>query len=105
MTSAPLMFMVASMRSLAIMRRFAPVVYDVTHSLQLPGAAGEDVARAVKRASPPALVIVMSGGLAPDDVSVIEGPAVDAALPKPVDLGRLSRAIGDAVARSRTAAI
>jgi len=77
----------------------------VLTDLQLPGAAGEDVARAAKGLSPPALVIVMSGALAPDDVSVIEGPAVDAALPKPVDLGRLSRAIGDAVARSRTAAI
>jgi CheY-like chemotaxis protein len=81
--------------------RFDLVLTD----LQLPGAAGEDVARAAKGVSPPALVILMSGGLAPDDVSVIEGPVVDAALPKPVDLGRLSRAIGDVVARSRTAAI
>ena len=81
--------------------RFDLVLTD----LQLPGAAGEDVARAAKGVSPPALVILMSGGLAPDDVSGVEGPAVDAALPKPVDLGRLSRVIGDVVARSRTAAI
>jgi DNA-binding response OmpR family regulator len=81
--------------------RFDLVLTD----LQLPGAAGEDVARVAKAVLPPALVIVMSGGLAPDDVSGVEGPAVDAALPKPVDLGRLSRAIGDVVARSRTAAI
>lgn len=81
--------------------RFDLVLTD----LQLPGAAGEDVARAAKSVSPPALVILMSGGLAPDDVSGVEGPAVDAALPKPVDLGRLSRVIGDVVARSRTAAI
>ena len=32
--------LVVDMRSLAIMRRFAPVVFDVTHSLQLPGALG-----------------------------------------------------------------
>ena len=28
------------MRSLAIMREFAPVVFDATHSVQLPSAAG-----------------------------------------------------------------
>ena len=81
--------------------RFDLVLTD----LQLPGAAGEDVARAAKAASPPAVVILMSGGLAPEDVPVLEGPAIDAALPKPVDLGRLSRAIAEAIFRSRTAAI
>jgi 2-dehydro-3-deoxyphosphooctonate aldolase (KDO 8-P synthase) len=35
---------VVDMRSLAIMRRFAPVVFDATHSVQLPsaGAANGD---------------------------------------------------------------
>ncbi|MGH9488668.1 MAG: 3-deoxy-8-phosphooctulonate synthase [Terriglobales bacterium] len=34
--------LVVDMRSLAILRGFAvPVIFDVTHSLQLPGAAGE----------------------------------------------------------------
>ena len=32
--------LVVDMRSLAIMRRFAPVVFDATHSLQLPGGLG-----------------------------------------------------------------
>ena len=32
--------LVVDLRSLAIMRRFAPVVFDVTHSLQLPGGLG-----------------------------------------------------------------
>lgn len=32
--------LVVDMRSLPIMRRFAPVVFDVTHSVQMPGAAG-----------------------------------------------------------------
>ncbi len=32
--------LIVDMRSLAIMRRFAPVVLDVTHSLQLPGGLG-----------------------------------------------------------------
>ncbi|MCU0302567.1 MAG: 3-deoxy-8-phosphooctulonate synthase [Thermoanaerobaculales bacterium] len=32
--------LVVDMRSLPVMRRFAPVVFDVTHSLQLPGGLG-----------------------------------------------------------------
>jgi 2-dehydro-3-deoxyphosphooctonate aldolase (KDO 8-P synthase) len=35
--------LVVDMRSLAIMRKFAPVVFDATHSVQLPSASeGED---------------------------------------------------------------
>jgi len=34
--------LVVDMRSLAIMRRFAPVVFDATHSVQLPSAGGSD---------------------------------------------------------------
>ncbi len=32
--------LVVDMRSLKIMRKFAPVVFDATHSVQMPGAAG-----------------------------------------------------------------
>ncbi|KAA6227845.1 3-deoxy-8-phosphooctulonate synthase [Campylobacter sp. LR291e] len=32
--------LVVDMRSLVIMREFAPVVFDATHSVQMPGAAG-----------------------------------------------------------------
>jgi 2-dehydro-3-deoxyphosphooctonate aldolase (KDO 8-P synthase) len=32
--------LVVDMRSLAIMREFAPVVFDATHSVQMPGGAG-----------------------------------------------------------------
>jgi 2-dehydro-3-deoxyphosphooctonate aldolase (KDO 8-P synthase) len=32
--------LVVDMRAMPIMRRFAPVVFDVTHSVQMPGAAG-----------------------------------------------------------------
>ena len=28
------------MRSLPVMRQFAPVLFDVTHSVQMPGGAG-----------------------------------------------------------------
>ena len=34
--------LVVDMRSLAIMRKFAPVVFDATHSVQLPSAAHGD---------------------------------------------------------------
>ena len=33
--------LVVDMRSLPIMRKFAPVVFDATHSVQLPSASGE----------------------------------------------------------------
>jgi 2-dehydro-3-deoxyphosphooctonate aldolase (KDO 8-P synthase) len=33
--------LVVDMRSLAIMRKFAPVVFDATHSVQLPSAQGD----------------------------------------------------------------
>jgi 2-dehydro-3-deoxyphosphooctonate aldolase (KDO 8-P synthase) len=32
--------LVVDMRSLPIMRRFAPVIFDITHSVQMPGGAG-----------------------------------------------------------------
>jgi len=32
--------LVVDMRSLPIMRQFAPVVFDVTHSVQMPGGMG-----------------------------------------------------------------
>ncbi len=38
--------LVVDLRALAIMRRFAPVVFDVTHSLQLPGGLGTATAGA-----------------------------------------------------------
>jgi 2-dehydro-3-deoxyphosphooctonate aldolase (KDO 8-P synthase) len=38
--------LVVDMRSLPIIRRFAPVIFDVTHSLQLPGGLGHATAGA-----------------------------------------------------------
>ena len=32
--------LVVDMRSLVIMKEFAPVIFDATHSVQMPGAAG-----------------------------------------------------------------
>jgi 2-dehydro-3-deoxyphosphooctonate aldolase (KDO 8-P synthase) len=45
--------LVVDMRSLAIMRKFAPVVFDATHSVQLPSAAhGDDDTPAVSGGQP-----------------------------------------------------
>ena len=45
--------LVVDMRSLAIMRKFAPVVFDATHSVQLPSASGgEDGAAATSGGQP-----------------------------------------------------
>src|SRR2546421_548021 len=45
--------LVVDMRSLAIMRDFAPVVFDATHSVQLP-SAGAGEARVSQSATPAA---------------------------------------------------
>src|SRR5207247_1520803 len=44
--------LVVDMRSLAIMREFAPVVFDATHSVQLPSAAKGDGKDAVSGGQP-----------------------------------------------------
>jgi 2-dehydro-3-deoxyphosphooctonate aldolase (KDO 8-P synthase) len=44
--------LVVDMRSLSIMRKFAPVVFDATHSVQLPSAQGEDRGPAVSGGQP-----------------------------------------------------
>jgi 2-dehydro-3-deoxyphosphooctonate aldolase (KDO 8-P synthase) len=44
--------LVVDMRSLAIMRRFAPVVFDATHSVQLPSSQSSDGGPAVSGGQP-----------------------------------------------------
>ena len=44
--------LVVDMRSLAIMRRFAPVVFDATHSVQLPSSQSEGSGPAVSGGQP-----------------------------------------------------
>jgi 2-dehydro-3-deoxyphosphooctonate aldolase (KDO 8-P synthase) len=44
--------LVVDMRSLAIMRKFAPVVFDATHSVQLPSSEGHDGGPAVSGGQP-----------------------------------------------------
>src|SRR5260370_38265015 len=44
--------LVVDMRSLAIMRKFAPVVFDATHSVQLPSSQSEGDGPAVSGGQP-----------------------------------------------------
>jgi 2-dehydro-3-deoxyphosphooctonate aldolase (KDO 8-P synthase) len=44
--------LVVDMRSLSIMRQFAPVVFDATHSVQLPSAQADDKSPAVSGGQP-----------------------------------------------------
>jgi 2-dehydro-3-deoxyphosphooctonate aldolase (KDO 8-P synthase) len=44
--------LVVDMRSLSIMRKFAPVVFDATHSVQLPSAQADDRGPAVSGGQP-----------------------------------------------------
>ena len=44
--------LVVDMRSLSIMRQFAPVVFDATHSVQLPSALADDKSPAVSGGQP-----------------------------------------------------
>jgi 2-dehydro-3-deoxyphosphooctonate aldolase (KDO 8-P synthase) len=44
--------LVVDMRSLSIMRKFAPVVFDATHSVQLPSAQADDKTPAVSGGQP-----------------------------------------------------
>ena len=70
--------LVVDMRSFASMQRDGiPVIYDVTHSLQLPGAAAEGTAGAREFAEPLARAAVAAGA---DGVFLEVHPRPDAAL-------------------------
>jgi len=52
--------LVVDMRSLAIMRKFAPVVFDATHSVQLPSAARVDEDQPATSGGQPEFIPVLS---------------------------------------------
>jgi 2-dehydro-3-deoxyphosphooctonate aldolase (KDO 8-P synthase) len=52
--------LVVDMRSLAIMRKFAPVVFDATHSVQLPSASSGDVDKPAASGGQPEFIPVLS---------------------------------------------
>src|SRR6267154_1058696 len=52
--------LVVDMRSLAIMRRFAPVVFDATHSVQLPSSSPNDADKPAVSGGQPEFIPVLS---------------------------------------------
>jgi 2-dehydro-3-deoxyphosphooctonate aldolase (KDO 8-P synthase) len=56
--------LVVDMRSLAIMRKFAPVVFDATHSVQLPSAQAEDSGPTVSGGQPEFIPVLARAAVA-----------------------------------------
>ncbi len=56
--------LVVDMRSLAIMRKFAPVVFDATHSVQLPSAQAEDGGPTVSGGQPEFISVLARAAVA-----------------------------------------
>jgi 2-dehydro-3-deoxyphosphooctonate aldolase (KDO 8-P synthase) len=56
--------LVVDMRSLAIMRKFAPVVFDATHSVQLPSAQADDDGPAVSGGQPEFIPVLARAAVA-----------------------------------------
>src|SRR5450432_2381823 len=52
--------LVVDMRSLAIMRKFAPVVFDATHSVQLPSSSAGDVDQPATSGGQPEFIPLLS---------------------------------------------
>ena len=56
--------LVVDMRSLSIMRKFAPVVFDATHSVQLPSAQADDKTPAVSGGQPEFIPVLARAAVA-----------------------------------------
>jgi 2-dehydro-3-deoxyphosphooctonate aldolase (KDO 8-P synthase) len=56
--------LVVDMRSLAIMRKFAPVVFDATHSVQLPSSQAEDKGPAASGGQPEIIPLLARAAVA-----------------------------------------
>ncbi len=56
--------LVVDMRSLAIMRKLAPVVFDATHSVQLPSAQADDKSPAVSGGQPEFIPVLARAAVA-----------------------------------------
>src|SRR5271170_7256507 len=56
--------LVVDMRSLAIMRKFAPVVFDATHSVQLPSASGGEDGGATSGGQPEFIPVLSRAAVA-----------------------------------------
>jgi 2-dehydro-3-deoxyphosphooctonate aldolase (KDO 8-P synthase) len=56
--------LIVDMRSLSIMRKFAPVVFDATHSVQLPSAQADDNTAAVSGGQPEFIPVLARAAVA-----------------------------------------
>ncbi len=56
--------LVVDMRSLSVMRKFAPVVFDATHSVQLPSAQADDQRPAVSGGQPEFIPVLARAAVA-----------------------------------------
>jgi 2-dehydro-3-deoxyphosphooctonate aldolase (KDO 8-P synthase) len=56
--------LLVDMRSLPIMRKFAPVVFDATHSVQLPSSQGDDKGPAVSGGQPEFIPVLARAAVA-----------------------------------------
>ena len=56
--------LVVDMRSLSIMRKFAPVVFDATHSVQLPSAQADDRGPTVSGGQPEFIPVLARAAVA-----------------------------------------
>ena len=63
-TSFGYKYLVLDMRSLSIMRKFAPVVFDATHSVQLPSAQADDRGPAVSGGQPEFIPVLARAAVA-----------------------------------------
>jgi 2-dehydro-3-deoxyphosphooctonate aldolase (KDO 8-P synthase) len=93
--------LIVDMRSLAIMRKFAPVVFDATHSVQLPsaGAGGEAVSGGQPEFIPLLSRAAVAAGVDGVFMEVHENPAQaksDGA--NALDLKNLERVLGELLA-------
>gem|GEM_PF-2188655 len=78
-------------------QRFDAVLTDKN----LPGASGEDVARAVRAASEDTALVMMTGYASRESVRELQAQRADAYLLKPFELPDLQRLVGQVIARRR----
>jgi 2-dehydro-3-deoxyphosphooctonate aldolase (KDO 8-P synthase) len=70
--------LVVDMRSLPIMRQFAPVVFDATHSVQLPSSGGAGFQPGGAQPTPPANDGAVQSGGQPEFIPILARAAVAA---------------------------
>jgi 2-dehydro-3-deoxyphosphooctonate aldolase (KDO 8-P synthase) len=94
--------LVVDMRGLALMRRIAPVVFDVTHSLQLPGGLGhatggtKEFFLVLARAAVAAGIDALFAEVHDDPAGALSDPTTQLSLAEFRELVRQARAVREA---------